>query len=168
MSALSLDQLVPVLQLAIGPAVLVSGCGLLLLSLTNRLGRATDLARSMARHLRTTPAHEEEPLRMQLRMLLRRTMILRRAIALTAMSALLAAILILQLFVAALLEVELAWATVIIFVGCVSCLIAALVEYIADVNAVLAALKIEAGDEWPGKKTARPARVAEHAGAGAE
>ena len=135
MTTLRLDQLAPVLQLAIGPAVLVSGCGLLLLSLTNRLGRATDLARSMARHLRTTPASEEGPLRMQLHMLLRRTMILRRAIALTAMSALLAAILILALFVAAL------------------------IEYIADVNAVLAALKIEAGDDWPGKKRDRPVRA---------
>ena len=159
MTTLRLDQLAPVLQLTIGPAVLVSGCGLLLLSLTSRLGRATDLARSMARHLRTTPASEEGPLRMQLHMLLRRTLILRRAIALTAMSALLAAILILALFVAARLKVEFAWATVVIFVGCVTCLIAALIEYIADVNAVLAALKIEAGDDWPGKKRDRPVRA---------
>ena len=105
---------------------------------------------------------------MQLRMLLRRTMILRRAIAFTALSALLAAILILVLFVAALLNVELDWAMVIIFVGCMASLIAALVEYIADVNAVLAALKIEAGDDWPGKKPRWPVSIADVAEARAE
>ena len=149
MTVVQIDQLTPVLQLAIGPVVLVSGCGLLLLSLTNRLGRATDLARSMARHLRGASAVEAEPLRMQLHMLLRRTTILRRAIALICLSALLAAILVMELFIAALFGVETAWPTVIIFVGCLGCLIAGLVEYIADVNAVLAALKIEAGEEWP-------------------
>ena len=85
-------------------------------------------------------------------MLLRRTIILRRAIALVATSALLAAILVMELFVAALFDVELVWVTVLIFVTCMAGLIAGLVEYIADVNAVLAALKIEAGDEWPGRR----------------
>lgn len=44
------------------------------------------------------------------------------------------------------------WVTVLIFVACMACLIAGLIEYIADVNAVLAALKIEAGDLWPGRR----------------
>jgi len=155
MNALRLEQLAPVLQLAVGPVVLVSGCGLLLLSLTNRLGRATDLARSLTRHLRGAAPGEAEPQRRQLHMLLRRTMILRRAIALVATSALLAAILVMELFVAALFDVELVWVTVLIFLACMACLIAGLLEYIADVNAVLAALKIEAGDDWPGKRRER-------------
>ncbi len=57
-----------------------------------------------------------------------------------------------ELFVAALFDAELVWVTVLIFVACMACLIAGLIEYIADVNAVLAALKIEAGDEWPGRR----------------
>ena len=32
-------ELIPVLQMAVGPTVLISGVGLLILSLTNRLGR---------------------------------------------------------------------------------------------------------------------------------
>lgn len=152
MSAIRFDQLGSVLTFAIGPVVLLSGCGLLLLSLTTRLGRATDLARSMARHLNTSPPGDHEPVRRQLHMLLRRTMILRRAIALVVLSALLAAVLVVELFIAALFDVELVWATVIIFIACLVCLIAGLIEYIADVNAVLAALRIEAGKEWPEKR----------------
>ena len=35
----SLDELVPILQLAIGPVILISGVGMLLLTFTNRFGR---------------------------------------------------------------------------------------------------------------------------------
>jgi len=35
----TLTQLIPVLQVAIGPVILISGVGLLLLSMTNRYGR---------------------------------------------------------------------------------------------------------------------------------
>ena len=38
-------DLLPILQTAIGPVILVSGVGLLILSMTNRLGRAIDRAR---------------------------------------------------------------------------------------------------------------------------
>ena len=41
---ISLSELVPILQIAIGPAILISGVGLLLLSMTNRLGRVIDRA----------------------------------------------------------------------------------------------------------------------------
>ena len=41
------------------------------------------------------------------------------------------------------------WVTATLFVACMVCLIAGLVDYIRDVNAVLAALKIEVGDDWP-------------------
>jgi hypothetical protein len=34
----TLAELIPILQIAIGPVILISGVGLLLLSMTNRLG----------------------------------------------------------------------------------------------------------------------------------
>ena len=40
-----LTALIPILQVAIGPVILVSGVGLLLLSMTNRLGRIVDRRR---------------------------------------------------------------------------------------------------------------------------
>lgn len=42
MQSISLTELVPILQLAVGPVILISGVGLLLLTLTNRFGRMLD------------------------------------------------------------------------------------------------------------------------------
>ena len=43
-----LIDLVPILQMAVGPVILISGVGLLLLSMTNRLGRVIDRSRLLA------------------------------------------------------------------------------------------------------------------------
>ena len=40
-------RLVPILQVAIGPAILISGVGLLLLTMTNRFGRIIHRARQL-------------------------------------------------------------------------------------------------------------------------
>jgi hypothetical protein len=45
-------ELISVLQMAIGPVVLISGVGLLILSLTNRLGRVIDRGRTLAAEMR--------------------------------------------------------------------------------------------------------------------
>ena len=52
MPSTSLRELIPVLQVAIGPVILISGVGLLLLTLTNRFGRAVDRSRHRAKELR--------------------------------------------------------------------------------------------------------------------
>ena len=44
----SLTELVPILQLAIGPVILISGVGMLLLTFTNRFGRVVDRTRGLA------------------------------------------------------------------------------------------------------------------------
>jgi len=44
----NLDDLTRVLQASISPVALVSGVGLLILSLTNRFGRVTDRLRELA------------------------------------------------------------------------------------------------------------------------
>jgi hypothetical protein len=45
-------ELIPVLQVAIGPVILISGVGLLLLTLTNRYGRTIDRSRQIVREKR--------------------------------------------------------------------------------------------------------------------
>jgi hypothetical protein len=52
---ITLVQLVPTLQLAVGPVILISGVGLLLLSFTNRLGRLIDRARLLHRERLSGP-----------------------------------------------------------------------------------------------------------------
>jgi hypothetical protein len=143
MQSLSVTQLIPVLQTAIGPTILISGVGLLLLTMTNRLGRAIDRARILARELPSVDnvvrAKDEE----QLRIIWRRARLLRIAIALASMSALSAAILIIVLFFTALLQIENAWLVSALFIVCLGCLIGSLVVFIHDINQSLAALKLE-------------------------
>ncbi len=52
MSSTPLHELIPVLQVAVGPVILISGVGLILLSLTNRFGRAVDRSRQLAQEMR--------------------------------------------------------------------------------------------------------------------
>ncbi len=72
-------ELVPILQMAIGPAILVSGVGLLLLSMTNRLGRIVDRSRETTAEMRAATPREREHLAAELRILLRRARVARAA-----------------------------------------------------------------------------------------
>jgi len=139
----SLDQLIPVLQLAIGPVILISGIGLLLLSMTNRYGRTIDRARSLARERRSAAGDLIASIDAQLAIILRRARIVRRAIALAGFSMLLAAVLIILLFISVLVRVDIAWALAILFIGCMASVIGALVNFILDINQSLSALKME-------------------------
>src|SRR5262252_5409305 len=99
---MSLQQLIPVLQIAIGPVILISGIGLLLLSMTNRFGRVIDRTRSLVEERElvvTKPTAEKE-----ITVLLKRAHILRAAIALSLVSVLLASLLIIVLFISAILQ----------------------------------------------------------------
>jgi len=144
-----LTDLVPILQMAIGPVILISGVGLLLLSMTNRLGRAIDRSRLLAEALRKAEASERARLSSQLRILSRRARLIRLAIIFSTVSVLLAGILIIALFLAALMGVEIAGLLIMLFVGCIGSLIASLVVFIADINASLSALKLEISHEEP-------------------
>ena len=140
---MSLDHLVPVLQLAIGPVIMISGAGLVLLSMTNRFGRIIDRARSLAESYRSGSFDETERIQRQLSILLRRGRLLRSAIALTSISLLLAALLIITLFLTVLLDFEAAALIIVIFCSCMASLIAGLLFFLADVNVSLSALKLE-------------------------
>lgn len=142
----SLQELIPVLQLAIGPVILISGIGLLMLSMTNRYGRTIDRARDLSRQRRTAGA-EMRSVEAQLVIILRRAVMLRRAIFFAAMAVLLAAILIILLFCTVLVQIDVAWALAIIFIACLGCVIVSLVNLIRDINESLAALKMEVGEQ---------------------
>ena len=143
MPVTSVSQLIPVLQVAIGPVILISGVGLLLLSMTNRLGRAIDRARLLCAELRAAPPADRERVAAQLGILARRANLIRLAILLASLSLLLAAVLIITLFFTALLRLEVAWLIVALFVGCMLALIGALIAFILDVDQSLAALRLE-------------------------
>lgn len=142
---MQIQDLVPILQVAITPVILISGVGLLLLTMTNRFGRIIDRTRQLSRELRAAIGEDNERIIAQLTILLRRARLARAAIALAGFSVLCAAVLIIALFGVALLHLELAFFISGLFVSCMLCLIASLIFFIADINISLAALRLEVG-----------------------
>jgi len=138
-----MTNLVPVLQTAIGPAILVSGTGLLLLTMTNRLGRAIDRARVMGPQLAEAPAAKRAVMEAQIAIIWRRAGQIRTAIAFAAGSALLAAVLVIALFVTALAGVAATAVVATLFIACMTSLVVSLAIFLYDVNRSLWALKLE-------------------------
>ena len=140
---MSLTDLIPTLQLAVGPVILISGVGLILLSMSNRFGRVIDRSRILTEDLRRAPPRVRPKVMAQLQILARRARIIRIEIALATFSVLLAAILIISLFIGALLQLGMATLIVLLFVLCMLCLIASLVLFISDIGLSLTALWLE-------------------------
>jgi Protein of unknown function (DUF2721) len=143
-----LIDLVPILQVAVGPVILISGVGLLLLSMTNRLGRVIDRSRLLAEAMRKADAQDRSRFESQLQVLSRRARLVRLAIILAALSVLLAAVLIIALFLAALVRWEIGILVVSLFVGCMISLIGSVIVFIADINLSLSALSLEIGEPF--------------------
>jgi len=142
---ITISQLIPTLQVAIGPVVLISGIGLLILSMTNRLGRVIDRGRSLTRELPGMSSGDQIRVNEQLRILVRRAEYLRRAITAAVISVLLAAVLIITIFLTALLKIEDAWLISILFVAAMGSLIYSLIAFIQDLNESLLAFKLDIG-----------------------
>src|SRR5512141_2790289 len=106
---ITVKELIPILQVAIGPVVLISGVGLLILSLTNRLGRVIDRGRSLVREMPEIPERNHPNTTRQLQILSQRAGLLQRAIAFATLCVLCAAVLVITLFFTAALHIEDAW-----------------------------------------------------------
>ncbi|PYJ03967.1 MAG: DUF2721 domain-containing protein [Verrucomicrobia bacterium] len=143
-------ELIPVLQVAIGPVILISGIGLLLLTLTNRFGRAVDRSRQLAHEMRDLPDSGRQRLARQVEILYRRAGLIRLSIIMAAGSVLLASVLIIALFLTALLKLEVGLLISLLFIACMVSLIVSLVAFIRDIHLSLVALKLELGDPTKG------------------
>lgn len=147
MTITSVSQLQPILQSSIGPVILISGVGLLLLTLTNRFGRMLDRSRQLRQELGGKPgAGREEPIRAQIAILMRRAAILRLSITLASVTVLLAAVLMLLLFLGAWMQLELPGVIASVFCISMLCLIGSMLAFITDMNLALAAVRHEVGD----------------------
>ncbi|MDD2920685.1 MAG: DUF2721 domain-containing protein [Anaerolineales bacterium] len=139
----SIKELIPVLQTAIGPVILISGVGLLLLSMTNRLSRVIDRARNLLAQSESIGGPPRGRLLTQIDILWEQAQLIRQSILLASISVLCAALLIIVLFVTALFGIEDAWLISAIFVVGLLALIASLISFITDINKSLAAFKVE-------------------------
>jgi len=143
MEPAQLTQLTAILQASISPVALISGVGLLLLSLTNRFGRTTDRARALHARIHAAPPGESDSLNVQIRILYRRSLILRASIGLAAASILCASLLIATLFLAYLFRAPVQEAVAMLFGLSFFALVASLVLFIEDMGLSLKALRLE-------------------------
>jgi HAMP domain-containing protein len=136
-----LAQLTRILQLSITPVALISGVGLLLLSMTNRLGRVIDRSREVGREVRQETAASGLPqtseelghLAEELRILFRRARLLLAAIALIATSIFLAVLMVAALFVMYLFAVSMTTGILGLFAVCLLCLVASMACFLGDI-----------------------------------
>lgn len=143
----SMESIIKVLQTAVTPVVLISGVGLLLLTMTNRFGRLVDRARALATTLKTGTA-DAEATHAQLKILAQRGRMLRRSIAEAGFCVLFAALLIITLFVAMLADADVEWLISAFFIISLLFLILSLIDFIRDVYRALEATALEVGDDW--------------------
>jgi hypothetical protein len=124
------------LQLAVSPVILISAYGLLLLSMTNRLGRAIDRARALARE---GPQAKQE----QIAIIARRAVWIRLAIVFTSVALIAAALLVLVLFLSVHLTVDISSAVALLFTGSLLSLVIGLAYFLLDIFGSLQAMKAE-------------------------
>lgn len=137
------DQLIPELRDAVGPVILISGVGLLLLTMTNRLGRTIDRARQLRHELPPLAGEERAHVQAQVDIIYRRAKIIRLAILFAVTSALLAAVLVTSLFLTAWFQWNITGLLGCIFIACLAALGLSLAAFMVDINLSLHALKLE-------------------------
>lgn len=140
------SELVTVLQLSVGPVILISGVGLLLLSMTNRFARVIDRIRLVADASRKAVGTDRDRFSAQLQMLRVRAKALRLAIILAVVSVLMAALLVITLFITAATRSDHGLPVIILFLASMLFLIISLAVFIQDLNLSLAAVNLEIGE----------------------
>ena len=136
------EHVLQVIQAAIAPVVLISGVGLLLLTLSNRLGRIVDRTRIVAAERNLVAAEHRDALELQLRILGHRARLIRLALALSASSVAVCGLLITLLFLGLLLEWNVTVTCAVLFVTALLCLVFAMFVFVRELFHSLTALDL--------------------------
>jgi hypothetical protein len=144
MDVQGIDQVTRVLQASISPVALISGVGLLLLSMTNRVGRTTDLVRALANEAGSASPRDREVISEQIRILYQRSSTLSLAIGLAVTSILLTAVIVFCLFAISFFGLRLEGVVMALWIGGMATLIASLGLFLRDNMLILRALRLEA------------------------
>ena len=151
MAETPVNQLVGILSASIAPVIVISGVGLLLLTMTNRYSRVIDRARLLVKEIeRINEPKRQKTMAQELQIVYRRARILRNAIILSSVSVLFVGITVLSLFAAQLLGLRADVVSVPAFGLSLISLIASLYFFICDVTVSLTALELEIGPHLKG------------------
>jgi hypothetical protein len=142
MDIAGLEQLSKILQMSLSPVALISGVGLLLISMNSRIGRAIDRVRALS----DEPAPADESARkqqaVQIRILYCRAVILRRSITLASLSILFAAVIALCILAMYNFNLNLHALVMVLWGAAIVCLVASLALFVQDVTLTLRALRL--------------------------
>src|SRR5262245_57190000 len=131
--SLQVSEIGHVIQLAVAPVFLLSGVGIILTVLTNRLARVVDRARRLEDAADGRTAGEREALYLQLHVMARRARLMNRAITLSTISALLVALVVATLFLGAFLDFNASLPIAGMFILAMLALIGALIYFLREV-----------------------------------
>ncbi len=134
-----IHQLIPIVQSAISPMIMISGIGLLLISMSNRLSRNIDRIRKLV-EMREAGEPKAEA---QIRIIWRRARLLRVSMTLAAVSILMAALNIILLFLAAVFALHLNVLIILLFILGMLSIIGAMVLYVFEINQSIRAIGME-------------------------
>jgi hypothetical protein len=138
-----IEDIIRTLQVSVAPCVLISGFGFLLLTMTNRLGRASDRIRLLINNLSDAKHSEKTFIKKEIQIIYDRCCYLRNSIVLLVFSIAFVAVNVLMLFLSIVFAFNLSVYIEIIFASSLACLIASLVAFLLDIRLTLRTLKIE-------------------------
>jgi hypothetical protein len=134
MAALAdLDTIAHAIQLAVAPVFLLAGVGAILNVMTARLSRAVDRSRTLCERQRQSQPEDDTLIRQELAVLDRRIIIINLAIALCVLCALLVCTVVAVIFLALVIDIELATPIVWAFVSAMTFLIIALLCLLREI-----------------------------------
>jgi uncharacterized Tic20 family protein len=144
---LTVSEFIQMMQASIASVAMISGVGLLLLSMTNRYGRTIDRLRLLIKEAAgTTDAQNKAKLAFQIKVMYERCRIVRMAVILASSSIFFVALTILLIFVSQLLSVNPGMVTVTAFSLSLVCLVISLMFLIKDLTISLKAVETEIKD----------------------
>jgi hypothetical protein len=131
-----------VIQLAVAPVFLLSGVGIVLTVLTNRLARVVDRARRLEDAAESATPDERQRIAGQLATMSYRAKLMNRAITLSTISALLVALVVVTIFLGAFLPFNLTAPIAAMFILAMLALIGALLYFLREVFLAISTLRI--------------------------
>lgn len=137
------SSLIPIIQVSTTPVILISGMGLLLLTMTNRMGRIIDRTRVYAAQLRQSAPADRNALEQQLEHTWRRAKLVRFALTAATGSMLMSAGLVMVIFLGALAQRDFGRLMLGLFAAAILLLVVSLVAFLRDIFVSLAALRLE-------------------------
>jgi hypothetical protein len=134
------------LQACITPVALISGVGLLLLTITNRIGRVVDRIRHLVAELDQPDARREKIKTNEIHILLQRGRTLRNSIAWLLVGMISSCLIIPLLFIMSLFGTDLKLIGTLLFVISILSIFVSLLYFFKDVLSSLHAIRLEASE----------------------